>query len=326
LRTATLALVHSTAEYCAPVWCRSAHTRLIDPAINDALRIVTGCLRPIPADNLPILAFIQLAELRRRGATLSLGRRAMEPGHLLRSALTRPSGAAARLLNSRHPFVLDAQRLMLTTTTTYVRRSGRTINGTRSGRTTPQDSTLQFKTPVHTLPEWPSQEEPGSGSTAYAPVSDVSAPACTSGVWPVVTHVKSEREGSIVIKWKVGYLCATCVLFSMVWRELLQSEMIIKHTRGWEIDERNLKSMNLTHFHPKRIEHLKKSNILVNIRFVAKTSDIRNFSQNFKSDVETSEVATLVSISVVTGVSFVNIRLSPSSTSDNIRFLHYSFI
>ena len=58
LRIATLALVHSTTEYCAPVWCRSAHTRLIDPAINDALRIVTRCLRPTPADNLPILAGI----------------------------------------------------------------------------------------------------------------------------------------------------------------------------------------------------------------------------------------------------------------------------
>jgi len=83
LRTATLALVHSTTEYCAPVWCRSAHTRLIDPTINDALRIVTGCLCPTTAHNLPILAGIQPAELRRRGATLSLGRRAMEPGHLL---------------------------------------------------------------------------------------------------------------------------------------------------------------------------------------------------------------------------------------------------
>ena len=30
LRTVTLALVHSTTEHCAPVWCRSAHTRLID--------------------------------------------------------------------------------------------------------------------------------------------------------------------------------------------------------------------------------------------------------------------------------------------------------
>jgi len=42
LRIATLALVHSNAEYCMPVWCRSAHTHLI----NDALSIVTGCLRP----------------------------------------------------------------------------------------------------------------------------------------------------------------------------------------------------------------------------------------------------------------------------------------
>ena len=29
LRIASLSLVYSTAEYCAPVWCRSAHTRLI---------------------------------------------------------------------------------------------------------------------------------------------------------------------------------------------------------------------------------------------------------------------------------------------------------
>jgi len=83
LRTATLALMYSTAVYCAPVWCRSAHTRLIDPTINDALQTVTGCLHPTPADNLPTLASIQPAELRRNGATLSLVRRAMEPGHLL---------------------------------------------------------------------------------------------------------------------------------------------------------------------------------------------------------------------------------------------------
>jgi len=36
-----------------------------------------------------------------------------------------------------------------------------------------------------------------------------------------------------------------------------------------------------------------KSNSPVNIRFVAKTWEIRNFSQNIKSDVKTSEVATL---------------------------------
>jgi len=38
---------------------------------------------------------------------------------------------------------------------------------------------------------------------------------------------------------------------------------------------------------------LKRSNILVNIRFFAKTSDIRNFSQNIRSDVKTSEMATM---------------------------------
>jgi len=63
-------------------------------------------------DNLPILAGIQPAELRRRGATLSLGRRAMEPGHPLHSAFTRPSGAATRRLKSRHPFAPAAQQLI----------------------------------------------------------------------------------------------------------------------------------------------------------------------------------------------------------------------
>ena len=101
-----------SAEYCAPVWCHSAHTRLIDPAINDALRIVIGCLRPTPAENLPILAGIQPTELRRNGAALSLAPRSMEPGHLLQSALTRPSSADARSIKLRHPFVHAAQHLI----------------------------------------------------------------------------------------------------------------------------------------------------------------------------------------------------------------------
>ena len=78
LRIATLSLVYSTAEYCAPVWCRSAHTRLIDSVLNDALRIVTGCLRPVRYFNgppVPVLSGIQPAELRRLGATLSLAHR-----------------------------------------------------------------------------------------------------------------------------------------------------------------------------------------------------------------------------------------------------------
>jgi len=107
LRDVTLALVHSTAGYCAPVWCCSANTRLIDCTINDALRIVTGCLRPTPGDNLPILVDIQPtgiqpAELRCIRATLSPARWAMEPGHL-HSTLTCPPGTNARRLKSNTP-------------------------------------------------------------------------------------------------------------------------------------------------------------------------------------------------------------------------------
>ena len=109
LRISTLTLVHLIAEYCPPVWYHSAHTRLINPVINDALQFVTGCLRPTPADNLLTLAGIQPAELHRNGATLSPARHAMEPGHLLHSALTRPLSANARHLKSRHPFVPAAQ-------------------------------------------------------------------------------------------------------------------------------------------------------------------------------------------------------------------------
>ena len=110
---AALALVYSTAEYCVPVWCHNAHTYLTDPAINNALQIVTGCLRPTPTDNLPTLTGIQPAELCRSGATLSLAHRAMEPGHLLHSALTRPPSTNARHLKSRHPFVPAAQHLII---------------------------------------------------------------------------------------------------------------------------------------------------------------------------------------------------------------------
>jgi len=123
--------------------------------------------------------------------------------------------------------------------------------------------------------------------------------AIPNKVWSPMLNPK-EREVSS-LNGKVGYLCATCVLFPAVWRKLLQFGMITKHTRGWEIDERNLKSMNLTHFHPKWIENLKRSNILVNIRFFAKTSDIRNFSQNIRSNVKTSEVATLNARTVAIG-------------------------
>ena len=113
LRTAALSLVYSTAEYCAPVWCRSAHTRLINSVLNDTLHIVTGCLRPTPTDYLPILAGIQLAELCRLGAMLSLVYRgSLDHGHILYELLAGSTHGYRGRLKSRRPFVPAARKLL----------------------------------------------------------------------------------------------------------------------------------------------------------------------------------------------------------------------
>ena len=113
LRIATLSLVYSTAEYCAPFWCRSAHTCLIDSVSNDALSIVTGCLHLIPTDHLPVLSGIQPAELRRMGATLSLAHRgSLDPDHILCGLLSESSDTRQVRLRSRRPFVPAARNLL----------------------------------------------------------------------------------------------------------------------------------------------------------------------------------------------------------------------
>ena len=122
LRIATLSLVYSTAEYCALVWCRSAYTRLIDSVLNDALRIVTGCLRPTPTDHLPILSGIQPAELRRMGATLSLAHRgSLDADHILYGLLSGSSDTGQVRLRSKRPFVPGARDFWTTCQTWYPR-------------------------------------------------------------------------------------------------------------------------------------------------------------------------------------------------------------
>ena len=111
LRIATLSLVYSTAEYCALVWCRSAHTRLIDSVLNDALSMVTECLRPTPTDHLPVLSGIQPAELRQMRhspwLTVDLWTRSYFVWSfkwVLRYRQVK--------LRSRHPFVLSVRNLL----------------------------------------------------------------------------------------------------------------------------------------------------------------------------------------------------------------------
>ena len=177
--------MHSTAEYCAPVWCRSAHSRFIDPATNDPWQIVIGCLRPTPADNVPILAGIVPAELRRNGTTLSLARSAMEQGHRLHSVLIRPSSANAQCRKSRHPFVPAAHHFISLSDNNNI-RPAQWADRQWDAEWTDNPTRLRifiFDTDTQP-PERPSPEEPRSGVTASAPMSDVSSPACSNGVWP----------------------------------------------------------------------------------------------------------------------------------------------
>jgi len=116
--------------------------------MNDAIRIVTGCLRPAPADNLPILAGIQPAEHRHKGATSSPAHRAISPGRLLHSAApTYPSSGNAWLLKSRHLFVHGAQQFISSCDGNNNNNknvcSGRITDGVRSGWRTLRYSVLR---------------------------------------------------------------------------------------------------------------------------------------------------------------------------------------
>ena len=80
--------------------------------LNEALCIVTVCLRPTPTDHLPLLSGIQPAELRRMGATFSLAHRgSLDPDHILYGLLSGFSDNSQMRLRSRRPFVPAARNL-----------------------------------------------------------------------------------------------------------------------------------------------------------------------------------------------------------------------
>ena len=98
-------------EYCASVRSRSPHVNKVDTAINSALRIVTGCLKPTPVSYLPVLAGIAPAGLRREAATLALARKAQEHNwHLLHDTTTRATPPSR--LKSRHLYNQAAPELL----------------------------------------------------------------------------------------------------------------------------------------------------------------------------------------------------------------------
>jgi hypothetical protein len=107
LRSSAIALCYSVAEYCAPVWSRSAHTNLVDVQLNSTMRLITGTLRPTPLPWLPVLANIAPPPLRRSAATDRLVAKVSEhEAWGLYSDLHNPPPYR---LKSRHPLWKDME-------------------------------------------------------------------------------------------------------------------------------------------------------------------------------------------------------------------------
>ena len=84
LQTSALALSVAAAEYAAPVWNVSTHAKQVDITVNEAVQIVTGCLKPTP--NEKMYPFVGIAPPKiRRGAASDVGRTKQEndPRHPL---------------------------------------------------------------------------------------------------------------------------------------------------------------------------------------------------------------------------------------------------
>jgi hypothetical protein len=64
LRTASLALVYSSAEYCAPVWLNSAHVHKLDVQLNNVMRLITGTVKSTELQWLPVLSNIASRKVR----------------------------------------------------------------------------------------------------------------------------------------------------------------------------------------------------------------------------------------------------------------------
>ena len=111
LQTSTTALAFAPAEYCSPVWCRSAHTHRLDVDLNNGLRLVSRCIRSTPTFMLPVVSGIMPPDIRRNKQCLALSRRAeADDQHALHNIVTASTPGRKRL-QSRHPFSEHAKQL-----------------------------------------------------------------------------------------------------------------------------------------------------------------------------------------------------------------------
>ena len=97
LRTSTLALCYTAAEYACPAWSRSVHASKLDPALNNACRTITGCLKPTNTSNLHLPAGIAPPEIRRETASRAERlRQSTDPRHPLFGSEPAPTRLKSR--------------------------------------------------------------------------------------------------------------------------------------------------------------------------------------------------------------------------------------
>ena len=143
----------------------------------------------------------------------------MEPGHLHHLSLTRPSSANARRLKSRHPFAPATQQHISSSDNNKIRAAQWVDYQCNAEWTDSPTRLCIFITDTGThSPEWLSQEEPGSGLTASAPVSDVSALACTNGVWPPLRPVSVAQKNKPLTMLSTIFQSTDLLMDCMAWR------------------------------------------------------------------------------------------------------------
>ena len=59
LQSSALSLCYPAAEYCAPVWSRSAHTSQVYVQLNSTMHLISGTLSSTPLPWLPVLSNIE---------------------------------------------------------------------------------------------------------------------------------------------------------------------------------------------------------------------------------------------------------------------------
>ena len=104
LRTSTLALCYSVAEYCAPVWTRSSHTNKVDVKLRESMRLVSGCLKSTPTQWLPTLSSLTPPHIRREVANQRMIKKIKDmPKHIPLKQIVESAPTTTRL-RSRRPF------------------------------------------------------------------------------------------------------------------------------------------------------------------------------------------------------------------------------